>query len=81
MRNPSIDIRLRKPPAPAYLKGWDLLRTGQLVNGLLGDLQVLRYFGDREDSGGGGGHGGGSRGVVGRKEQDRGNLSEGECRR
>ncbi len=77
MRYPSIDIRLRKPPAPAHLEGWDLLRTRELVDGLLGDLQVLRYFGDREDSGGGsgGGHGGGSRGVVGRERQDRGKFS------
>jgi len=81
VRNPSIDIRLRKPPAPAHLEGWDLLRARELVDGLFGDLQVLRYFGDRENSGGGGGHGGGSLGLVGRKEQDRGNLSKGEWRR
>ncbi len=73
--NPSIDIRLRKPPSPAHLEGWNPPRARELVDGLLGDLQVLRYFGDREDSGGGGGHGGGSRGVVGRKEQDRGKFS------
>ena len=46
--NPPVDIWHRKPPTPTNLKRGDLPRRRELVNGSLGDLQVLGYLGDRQ---------------------------------
>ncbi len=47
--DPTVNVCLREAPAPAHLKGRDLLGPCQPVDGSLGDLKVVSDFLDHDD--------------------------------
>ncbi len=49
-RNPPVDVWHRKPPTPTNLKSWNFRRRREFIDASLSDLQILGYFGDRQDT-------------------------------